>query len=168
MDKTQRKIRWIAGAGVGLAMLLGTAAIITAQTDAPRQGRFGPRMGGRGFAGGPAGLPGFLFRDLSETQRQQARDIIERYEPQMEPLRDRQQEARLALNAAVTASPVDEGSIRQTSAELAAAETEVTVLRAYMSAEITTLLTPEQLSDLQERRDRMRERRENGPPARRP
>jgi len=173
MNTTQRIIRWVAATAAGLLIASATATIVVAQTpepEGPRARRMGPGRagpGGPGFPGRGGGPLGLGVPGMSESQREQARAIVERYEPQTEPLREQLRAARQVLNNAVTTSPVDEVTIRQASAEIAAAEVELAVLRAHMTAEVMTLLTPEQLERLQERRDRMAERRENGPRARR-
>jgi Spy/CpxP family protein refolding chaperone len=71
--------------------------------------------------------------------------------------------ARTALEDAITANPIDEGTIRQKSAEVGSVDAELAVIRARINAEVMTLLTPEQQKELQENRARMRERLENGP-----
>lgn len=169
MNTTQRQIRWMAGTVAGLMMASAAATIVVAQNEepeGPRPRRMGPRRAG---PGGPGfgGQLGVRVLGLDDSQREQARSIAERYEPQTQPLREQVRASRQILNAAIVTTPVDEVTIRQASADLAAAEVELAVLQAYQTAEIMTLLTPEQLEEFQARQAQMRERRENGPRARR-
>jgi len=167
MDKTQRTIRWVTGAVVGMAILSVVGSIIFVQAHASQAappGRTGPRRPGPGGPAGPGRMfgPG-VFRpripDLTDAQREQIRGITERRELQGRPLMEQLRAARLALAEAIAASPVDEAAIRQKSAEVATVEAELAVIRAYVNAEVRSLLTPEQLQQLHERRNRLKERR---------
>lgn len=173
MNATQRTIRWTAAVAVGLVITSGAAAMVLAQGDEaqgpPRRSGFGRGGGEFGPAGGRGGgLAGVRLPGLTEEQRKQARAIAERYQPQTEPLRQRLQAAQSELDTAIMTSPVDEGLVRQKAAGVAAAQTELAVIRAHVTSEVLALLTPEQAQQLQERRDRAAdERRQSGPRARR-
>ena len=54
-----------------------------------------------------------------------------------------------ARRAAIEASPVNEGAIRSTTANLVATETEAAILQAHLRAEVLALLTPEQQEQAQ-------------------
>jgi protein CpxP len=146
--------------GVLLAVLMASGAVF-AQGPGGRGGR-----GGRGGVGpGDLGLP--LARlNLSDTQRQQIRDLTEKRRQEGEPIQQRLRMAMEARRSAMDASPVNEGAIRATTADLVAAETDAAILQAHLRADVLAVLTPEQqdqLKTLQAQRDN----RTNTRPARR-
>lgn len=65
------------------ALLVVASSFAFAQAQGQGQGdRRGPRGGGPGFGGGPAGVE-LRGVDLTDQQRQQIRDIVQRYQQQM-------------------------------------------------------------------------------------
>ena len=134
-----RKI--VVTAGI-VAVMAGGAVAIFAQGGAGRgAGAFGPGgPGGRGFAAGFA--LGQL--DLSNAQKQQVRDIMQRHRQQSQPVMDRLQQAMQAQRAAINAVPVNEAAVRQAAAALAAVEADMAVDQARMHADIFSILTVEQ------------------------
>jgi protein CpxP len=141
-----------------LALTAGAALVVAAvAVSAHAQRR--PR-GPHDFVGPRA----FAELNLSETQRDQIRDVRQRHEADLTQARDRVRKARDAHRAAVEALPVDEARIRATSQTLAEAQTEMSVLRARVHGEVWALLTPEQQTRAQElrqqRQERMKERRD--------
>ncbi len=155
MQTTFRKaIAYIAGAAL-LAAGLGTAALA--------QGPEG-RRGGRGFGhGGRGGFP-LAQLDLTDAQRQQVRDVMQRHREAMRAAGSKLNEAHRAQREAVNTMPVNEGLIRSTSEALAEAQTELALARARAHSEVWTLLTPEQQAKATElrtqRENRMKDRRE--------
>lgn len=107
------------------------------------QGRRGGRMGG---PGGPIGMLPMLARELNITdaQKAQIKTIADSHRDEWKALGDRARTAHEALQQAVTADTVDEGLIRQRSAEVGAVEADMAVARARTHAEVFQLLTPEQ------------------------
>ena len=79
MFRTIRKITVLA---LALMLLVGAAVYAQGQGQGARGG-----VGGRGGAGGPGGPGGLGINlqglDLTETQRQQIREITQRYQEQM-------------------------------------------------------------------------------------
>jgi Spy/CpxP family protein refolding chaperone len=127
-------------AGVLVAGLLASG---TAFAQGP--GAFG-RGGGRGGRpGGPGdlGLP-LAQLNLSDSQRQQIRELTQRRLQEGESVQTRLRAATEARRAAMEASPVNEGAIRSTTADLVAAETEAAILQAHLRADVLALLTPDQ------------------------
>jgi Spy/CpxP family protein refolding chaperone len=145
----------------GLVIIFLTAAIVIVQAE-QGPGRLRPGFGGPGGRLAP-GLLGLRVADLTDTQREQVRAILERHEAETRPLLEQQRTAHAALQDSIAASPVDEGAIRQKSAELAAVDAELAVIRARINAEVMTLLTPQQQQEVQQHRAQMKERRENAP-----
>ena len=138
MDRV-RKI--VVTAGI-VAVMAGGAVAIFAQGGPGRgAGAFGPGgPGGRGFAAGFA--LGQL--DLSDAQKQQVRDIMQRHRQQSQPVMDRLQQAMQAQRAAINAVPVNEAAVRQAAGSLAAVEADMAVDQARMHADIFSILTVEQ------------------------
>ena len=155
-------------AGVLMAGLLASGAAF-AQTAAP------DRPGARGAGGalrgpGSVGLP-LAQLNLTDTQRQQIRDLAEKRRQSGTQVQERLREAMNARRTAMETVPVNEGAIRATTADLAAAETDAAILQAHFRAEIVGLLTPEQQDQLKQlqaqreargqlRRQRLNERRQ--------
>lgn len=131
-----RHLRWITSTVIVAALLAG-GSVAFAQGRGPG-GRPGP--GGRGFNAGFA--LGQL--DLSDIQRQQVRDIRQRHRDQLRQAAQRLRNAMDVQRAAVNTIPVNEGLIRSTSQELAAAQTEMALEQARLQTEIFAMLTPEQ------------------------
>jgi protein CpxP len=118
-----------------------------------------------GGPGGPIGMLPMLARELNITdaQKAQIKTIADSHRDEWKALGDRARTAHDALQQAVTADSVDEGLIRQRSAEVAAVEADMAVARARTHAEVFQLLTPEQKTQAKAlqstREERMKERR---------
>lgn len=130
-------------AGVLVAGLLASGAAFAQGPGGP--GRGGGRGGRFGGPGGPGelGLP-LAQLNLSDSQRQQIRDLTQARRQDGEQVQARLRTAMDARRAAIEASPLNEGAIRATTADLVAAETEVAILQAHLRADVLALLTPEQ------------------------
>jgi protein CpxP len=128
-------------------------------------GPFDSAQGRRGGPGGPMGMLPMLARELNITdaQKAQIKTIADSHRDEWKALGDRARTAHDALQQAVTADSVDEGLIRQRSAEVAAVEADMAVARARTHAEVLQLLTPEQKTQAKTlqstREERMKERR---------
>ena len=153
------------GVATGVLVLgVGAGVYATAQNtnQDPRPFSRGGRMGG---PGGPMGMLPMLARELNLTdaQKAQIKTIADSHRDEWKALGDRARTAHQALQQAVTADTVDEGLIRQRSAEVAAVEADMAVARARAHTEVFQLLTPEQKTQaktLQSQvQERMKERR---------
>ena len=153
------------GLATGVLVLgVGAGVYATAQNtnQDPRPFSRGGRMGG---PGGPMGMLPMLARELNLTdaQKAQIKTIADSHRDEWKALGDRARTAHEALQQAVTADAVDEGLIRQRSAEVAAVEADMNVARARTHAEVFQLLTPEQKTQAKTLQstagERMRERR---------
>jgi protein CpxP len=165
MEDTMTKSMTRIGTAIGAALLtvgLGAAALSIAgdqQNQAPAtDGRHGgPGFGGpgrgRGGPGGPMGpLGGLPLRELNltESQREQVRTIVEPREAETRAIGERAMAARQALHAATTSASFDEGLVRARAAELASVEADLAVSRARIYADVFQLLTPEQQAKAKE------------------
>ena len=138
------------GVATGVLVLgVGAGVYATAQNTnqdpRPFRGR-GMGPGGPGGPGGPMGMLPMLARELNITdaQKAQIKTIADSHRDEWKALGDRARTAHQALQQTVTADTVDEGLIRQRSAEVAAVEADMAVARARVHAEVFQLLTPEQ------------------------
>jgi Spy/CpxP family protein refolding chaperone len=146
------------GSAVGAAVLvLGLAGTwVSAQSTNSGSGTVGGGPGrGRG-PGGPGGPMGFLGPlrmaasqlGLSETQKDQIKAIAASHADEWKALVGREQQARQALQTSIAATPFDELTIRQRSAELAVVDADAAVARGRARAEVFQLLTAAQQATL--------------------
>ena len=159
------RVRKIVLTAVLVAVMFGGAAALFAQ---------GPGRGA-GPLGGPGGRGGFAAGfalgqlDLSDAQKQQVRDIMQRHREQSQTTMDRLQQAMLAQRAAITTVPVNEALVRSTSATLAAVQADMAVDEARMHADIFSILTVEQQTKAKQLEEqaqaRAREQRQRAPRA---
>lgn len=147
------------GLGIGAALMaVGMAAGVMAATqntsgDQPpfRDGPMGPPpMGPGGFGRmGPMPLLGPLQRlGLSDAQKDQTKAIMESHTEEFKAIGERARAAHIALDQAVMTDPVDDATIRQKSAEVAAVDADMAVAGAHARAEVFQILTPEQREQL--------------------
>lgn len=147
-----------------LALLL--AAITTAALAAAHGPGFGPgpgRLGGPGPCHGPEAGFGEGFwagrmverLGLSDEQRDRIRAIHEGYRDAAEPLMETLKSARQELGEQIHADLFDETAIRASAGRVAAAEADLAVLRARIASDVHQVLTPEQLAEARELRERM-------------
>lgn len=141
------------------AMTVGLVAgvYVSAQnTDGPR-GPFAERRGG---PGGPMRALGPIIGrlNMTDTQKDQLKGIMDSHRDESRALGDRAMKARQALQTAVTAEALDEGLIRARAAELAAIESDLAVAQARIHADVFRILTPEQQTQAREAQSRMQQR----------
>src|SRR5262245_27643079 len=129
----------------------------TNQGPPPFSGRPGGRMGG---PGGPMGMMPMLARELNITdaQKAQMKGIADSHRDEWKALGDRARTAHQALQQAVTADVVDEGLIRQRSAEVAAVDADMAVARAHVHAEAFQILTADQKAQAKTLQSQMQQR----------
>ena len=169
--------RIVLGAGAAL-LAVGVAAGAfahaqdqnTNRPSRPFMGRGGPGGPGRfGGPGGPMGMLPMLGRELNLTdnQKDKIKAIADSHTNDWKALGDREHAARTALNDLVMADTIDEGAIRQKSAEVAAVDADAAVARAHAHAEVFQILTADQKAQLKARQAEMKQRMQNRPQARR-
>lgn len=142
-----------------VAMLGMTSAVAVAQPGGGRGrgGPGGPGGPGAGFRGGLEELRGL---DLSDTQREQVRTIMQSHREELSAAQQRQHAATRALHEATQGT--DEAAIRQRGEDVGTAFAEAAVLRSRVRNEVWAVLTPEQQAKAEqlrvERQTRMKER----------
>jgi len=169
MTATIRRIA-LGGSAVLLALGISAGLYASAQNtnqDPPpfRSGRPGGpgRWGGPGGPGGPMGMLPMFGREigLTDTQRDQIKAVADSHKDEWKALGDRARTAHDALNDAVTADTIDDGLIRQRSAEVAAVEADMAVARAHAHAEVLQILTADQRAQIKKRQAEMKDRMKN-------
>ena len=128
----------------------------TNQGPPPFSGRGPGRMGG---PGGPMGMMPMLAGqlNLTDAQKAQVKTIADSHRDEWKALGDRARTAHQALQQAVTADVVDEGLIRQRSADVAAVDADMAVARARVHAEVFNILTADQKAQAKTLQSRMQE-----------
>ena len=147
--------------GVALLALLATSV---AFAQGPRSGGFG----GRGGPGGPLGRGGAGLAlnelNLTDAQREQVREIRERYREQTQSLARRLSEAADKQRQAIETLPVNETLITSATQDMTQVQVEVAIQEARLNGEVWSVLTPEQQAQATklraERKARMEERRQ--------
>jgi protein CpxP len=136
------------------------------QGDAPRAerpwGQKGDGMGRRGGRGGEFGGP-FGRLNLTDAQKEQMRQIAERYRESFKGQRERGGEGRRGGFDPSAGGAFDEAAVRAAAQARANAQVEREVAQARMTYEMYNVLTAEQKSQLaaerQQRRQEFRSRR---------
>lgn len=121
----------------------------------------GPGMGGPGGRFGMGGLP-LRELDLTDAQREQVKAIMESHRDAQQSIGDRMRTARQALQEAITADTLDESAIKAHATEIGAIEADAALLQAKVHAEVTAILTPEQVKKWKELRTELQNRMKEG------
>ena len=153
--------------------LVALLATSVAFAQGPRGGgSFGGR-GGRGFGPGPGGLGWALNAlNLTEAQREQVREIRERYRDQTRQFAERLNAAAEKQRRAIETLPVNETLITSTTQDMTQAQVDIAIQEARLNSEIWSVLTTEQQAQatklradrqarMEERRQEVQQRRQN-------
>jgi Spy/CpxP family protein refolding chaperone len=101
--------------------------------------------------------------DLTDAQKSGISEIMEKYDPQHDALRNRIHEARQEMQTTMNGQPFDEAQVRAAYQAMNPLREELFLLNAKMKSEIRSLLTADQLKALEEKRDHWCEKgRERG------
>jgi len=142
--------------------MVALLATSVAFAQGPRGG--GP-FGGRGGRGpfGPGGLE-LNQLNLSDTQRQQVREIRQRYREQTQQVAQRLNAVAEKQRQAIETLPVNETLITSATQDMTAAQVEMAIQEARLNSEIWSVLTPEQQGQATklraERKAQMEQRRQ--------
>jgi protein CpxP len=142
--------------GVALVALLATS-VAYAQ---------GPRGGGRGGRGFGPGGPGLALNELNltDSQREQVREIRDRYQEQIQTLSRRLGDLAAKQRQAIETVPVNETLIASATQDMTQSQVEVAIQEARINADIWSVLTPEQQAKATklraERKAQMEQRRQ--------
>ena len=157
------KKRVVIAVGLVAALAGGTAIAIAQPQIGP--GPRGPRPGGPrpGFPGGGPFDLGLRGIELSDTQREQIRGIVESHKAEFDAAAAKLRDARRAFAEAVQAASIDESAIRSASTAVAGAMADEAILHAKVRTEVQAVLTPEQQEQVKQRRAEMEKRRGERP-----
>jgi protein CpxP len=150
-----------------VVMTAGGAAALFAQGPGGPAG--GPRQFGRGGPGERGFAAGFALGqlDLSDSQKQQVRDITQRHREQTQPLMQRLRQAMEVQRTAIQTTPVNESLVRSAAQDLAAVQADLAVEQARLRSDIFSILTAEQQEKAKQleaqAQARMRERQQRTP-----
>jgi Spy/CpxP family protein refolding chaperone len=150
-------------AALTLTIVLAGAYAVDAMHSG-KHSRFTGAMGSRIL-----GLKTLIELNLSDSQKSQLLSIIDKYEKDMEVARNSLREARHNIRTILKAEKLNEKDLRNACQQAAPIKEDLLVMGAKMKAELKTVLTPEQLQLLEERkaqrmkrfRDRLDSRIEN-------
>jgi Spy/CpxP family protein refolding chaperone len=154
------------GVGIGAALIaIGLAAgVVTATQDTsgqapPFRGRMGGPPMGPGRMG-PMGMIGPIIErlGLTDAQKEQVKTIMQSHADEFKALAGRAGTAHRALDQAVLADAVDDGAIRQKSADVAAVDADIAVASAHVRVEVFQILTADQKDQLKKLAARREER----------
>jgi Spy/CpxP family protein refolding chaperone len=128
--------------GFGAGVLTATQNT-SAQQPPFRAGRMGPPP--MGFGGPDRQIWPLVARlGLTDTQKDQAKTIMQSHADDFKALATRARAAHQALQAAETADTIDDATIRQKSADVAAVDADIAVAQAHLWAEVFQILTADQ------------------------
>lgn len=151
--------------GVAAALVAGSVATASAQRrgggpgDGPgfggpgdrRQGIDGPRRPGRPFVRARL-FRGFRQLDLSADQKTKVREILEKSRLEVAPLMKQLQEKRRVARTAIQAGTAPEAARAEIRTSTEALRKQIGDAREKTRAEVRSVLTPEQLAKLPNRR----------------
>lgn len=129
-----------------LTIFFATAVVVEAGHFGRHHGQFG--MMGPQFSG----LKTLIELKLTPEQQSQILAILEKYDNQRQSLKGNLREARRNLARVLQAEQPDVDEIRNALSQAAPFKEELLVMRVKMMAELKTVLTPEQLQLLKERK----------------
>jgi protein CpxP len=131
-------------------IVVGTVAV--SQTVKRHHREHGDMFGGRGLA--------FMLHrlDLSDAQKAQAKEIIAKEKPAIQPLMQQLAQSRHQLRQFEESGNFDEVQVRNIAAQQAQTLTELTVQKTRIKAELVQILTPEQKTKLTQMMDRREQR----------
>ncbi|MEA3360781.1 MAG: Spy/CpxP family protein refolding chaperone [Thermodesulfobacteriota bacterium] len=109
-------------------------------------------FGGHGRFGHHMGMRGLVQLDLDKTQKAEIANIIEKLKPEMIALRDQIQQAREKRQSLQKSQALNEDQVRQAFQTMNPLLENMFVLRAKMRNEIRTVLTEEQIDQIEEKR----------------
>jgi Spy/CpxP family protein refolding chaperone len=119
--------------------------IVLAGAVAVQAGHYGRRHRPHGMTGsGLHGLKTMIQLNLSDAQKSQILDIIEKYENERQSLKRSLREARRQCASVLENEPFNEAEVRNALRQAAPIKEELLVTRLKMMAEVKTVLTPEQ------------------------
>jgi Spy/CpxP family protein refolding chaperone len=145
-------MRW----GKTLAMV-GAVSMVLVVTFAAHARHLGHRGADECFGPHMEGLRTLLQLDLSDEQKSELLNILNRYKAESETFMEDMMVAGEEMKALRNAQEFNEGQVREAFRKLSSVREELLVLGAKMMEEMKGVLSDEQIKFLKEHRDRDRE-----------
>ena len=141
----------------GIVVIAGT--LILTGTLLATGGNFSKCLSGFGMHRGMMGMNMFKDLNLSDAQKDQVQAIITKYRDQRENTADElRQTMRETMFNAIFVDEFNEENVRQAFRKSSEAREDMVVQKAKMIVEIKTILDPEQVELLKERKTQMMEK----------
>jgi len=137
--------------GLAVAVVLGGALVAAAGVFPGHH-----RRGGLGV--GVMGLKTLIELNLSDSQKNQVLEILDRYQQERRDTAERLLDARKDLATAAHAEEFDENDIRRAFRQASSIQEELFVLRTKMMVELKAVLNSEQIELLRDRRSQRTEK----------
>ncbi|MFC1884828.1 Spy/CpxP family protein refolding chaperone [Thermodesulfobacteriota bacterium] len=109
------------------------------------------------------GMRFFLELKLSDAQQSKMLKIMDKYKEEKESLRELMRKARANMRDVMHSEKLDEDALRKAYRESSSVKEDIFLLAARMRAELKTVLTPEQLKIIKERRSKFHKYRGKRP-----
>ena len=103
--------------------------------------------------------------DLTDAQKEQLRNVVSAYKPEIQATAKANATARTALNEAIKANPDNPTAWQSAFKKVNDAEWDILLLREKVRKDVFKLLTPEQISRIEARRDKMLSNMGRKPPS---
>jgi len=140
-----------------LTVVFGLAILISGVL-AVQAGAFGPPH----RKGGIINLRFLMELDLSDSQKAEVRNIINKYREEEKNIQDQLMEAKENSRDVIHAGTFDEEKVRQAFQQISPIMEDMMILRARFMAELRPLLNPGQLELLKKKRANHSERMKRG------
>ena len=152
MKSKKKTVLIIAGIVVIAGMLIITGTLMATG------GNFSKCLSGFGMHRGMMGMNMFMDLNLTDAQEEQVQAIITKYQDQRENTADDHHKTmRETMFSVIFDDQFDEEKVRETFRKSSADREEMVVQKVKMIAEIKTVLDPEQVELLKERKTQMME-----------
>jgi len=116
--------------------------------------------GGHGRFGNFIAMHGLAQLDLDKDQKSEVANIIEKFQPEIAALRDKIHQARQKQQTLLRSQEFNENQVKQAFQTMNPLLENMVVLRAKMRNEIRTVLTAEQINQIEEKRGQRWENRD--------
>jgi Spy/CpxP family protein refolding chaperone len=128
------------------ASIVAVVALAGAFAVSQAAGHHGHMGMGEGFGPGPEHILAFMTDalDLTDAQQAQAKSILAKEKPTLEPLMQQLADGHKQMRALEENSTFDEAAVRALATQHASAITELLVAKARTKSELFAILTPDQ------------------------
>ena len=118
-----------------------------------------PFGGGKSGHGPGGGIRALMNLDLSQDQKQDIYDILQKYEDEQQKTRETMRSQREEFKAVTSGTDFNEENVRRSFQEMVPAMEDAHVLKAKVHSEVMAVLTDAQLEELQDAREERTSRR---------